>query len=448
MTEITHVIKRSGALVPFNSERIINAIYRAAVAVGNRDRDLAERLGQEVVEVLEETGVGDYTPTVEEIQDIVERVLVQAGNYEIAKAYILYRDEHSRRRRTKLAGSTRDTSSNIPYRKIYETLNWAMDHDLHRVESLNARIARGEFADIVAESEQYYEDDVAATADMVLARRDEVRVAIISGPSSSGKTTTTIKLGEHLEEAGLELVALEVDNYFYDLEMHPVDEFGDYDYETPQALDLELINEHLVRLLQGEEVLLPHYDFRTGTRTLDHTPMRVKPNQIILIDSLHGLYKDMTADVPDETKFKLYIETLLQMKDAEGHYVRWTDLRLMRRMVRDSIFRAYQPEQTLLHWHYVRSSELRHIVPYANTADYIVNSALPYEMSIMRPRLLDHFAEWAEKYDDDPLRQDACNRAQRVHKLLQSVMPVEDDDVIGPYSLMREFIGGSAYDYE
>ena len=443
---ITQVVKRNGSIVPFNPERITNAIYRAAVAVGGRDRSIAERLTTQVVRILEETFPPQRIPTVEEIQDVVEKVLIENGHARTAKAYILYRDEHSRRRRAKLAPFDRD-SSNIPYRKIYEVLNWTLDHDLHTVKRLNTRLARGEFPDIVADSEKYYEDDVAAAADMIIQRRDEVKIVIISGPSSSGKTTTTIKLSEHLQKAGLSLLALNVDNYFFDLELHPKDEFGDYDYEVPQALDLALINEHLVRLLQGEEVLLPFYNFKTGRRHLDRTPMRVGSNDVILIDSLHGLYKDMTASVPDENKFKVYIETLLQMKGSNGQYIRWTDLRLMRRMIRDSLFRAYQPEQTLLHWHYVRSSELCNIIPYVNTADYVINSAMPYEMSIMRPRLLEQFGQWAAKYRDDPLRQDAATRAARVYHLLQSVSPAQDESAIPPTSVMREFIGGSSYQY-
>ena len=207
-----------------------------------------------------------------------------------------------------------------------------------------------------------------------------------------------------------------MDNYFFDLELHPKDEFGDYDFETPQALDLALINEHLVRLIAGEEVRIPFYDFKTGKRHDNVTPMRIGPSDIILIDSLHGLYPAMTQDVEDERKFQLYIETLLQMKGPDGRMVRWTDLRLMRRMVRDASFRAYDPQRTLEHWHYVRSSEMRNIIPYANTTDYIINGALSYELPVMRRRLLDHFAQWAQEYEGDPLRVDAYARAQRVHQ--------------------------------
>ena len=250
---------------------------------------------------------------------------------------------------------------------------------------------------------------------------------IIAGPSSSGKTTTTIKLSQALRDMGLSLVPLTVDHYFFDLELHPKDEHGDYDYETPQALDLALINEHLAQLIAGEEVRMPFYDFKTGRQHRDHTPMRLGPNDIILIDSLHGLYPDMTEDVEPEHKFKLYIEPLLQMKGPDGHYIRWTDLRLMRRMERDAAHRAYDPRRTLEHWHYVRTSELRNIIPYVNTADYIVNSGLPYELPVMRPRLFASFAQWVQDYRDDPLRQDAFERAERVHRLLKAVTPVADE---------------------
>jgi uridine kinase len=161
----------------------------------------------------------------------------------------------------------------------------------------------------------------------------------------------------------------------------------------------------------------------------------------------------MTRGVDDALKFKLYIEPLLQMKGPRGKFVRWTDLRLMRRMVRDAIHRAYQPQQTLEHWHYVRSSEMRNIIPYINTTDYIVNSALPYELPVMRARLFDHFEKWVEQYKDDPLREDAFVRAERLYHLLKSVIPVEDDgrptgvSAIPPDSLLREFIGGSCYEY-
>jgi len=445
---LTHVVKRTGAVVPFNEERITNAIYRAAVAVGGRDRATAEALTKQVVQILREVVPPGQQPTVEEIQDVVEKVLIENGHARVAKAYILYREERARRRREK-AGRGYKESGNIPWRKIYEVLRWSIHHDLHTVSHLNARIGQGEFAHIVQESERAYEEDVETAAQLIADGKDTIKLVIIAGPSSSGKTTTTIKLGERLSKIGLSLVALNVDNYFFDLDLHPRDEFGDYDFETPQALDLELINQHLVRLINGEEVRLPFYDFKTGKRQDNMTPMRLGPNDIILIDSLHGLFPTMTQDVEDQRKFRLYIETLLQMEDPTGRMIRWTDLRLMRRMVRDASYRAYDPRRTLEHWHYVRSSEMRNIIPYANTTDYIINGALPYELPVMRRRLLEDFAQWAQDYQGDALRVDAYERAQRLHTLLQAVAPIEaeDEQAIPVDSHLREFIGGSEYEY-
>jgi uridine kinase len=446
MTGLTHVVKRTGAKVPFKKERITNAIYRAAVAVGGRDRAIAEGLADQVVAMLEEITPPDHVPTIEEIQDVVEKILIENGHAKTAKAYILYRDERARQRKKRAERSQR-AYENIPWRKMWRVLDWAVEHELHTVEHLNARISRGDFFDIVHETDHAYNDDITAASEVVREKREKVRIVIIAGPSSSGKTTTTTKLSHLLKKMGLSLVPLTVDNYFHDLELHPKDEFGDYDFETPQALDLALINEHLVRLIGGEEVLVPFYDFKTGKRHNNHTPMQIGPSDVILIDSLHGLYAPMTAGVDDEQKFKLYIEPLLQMKGPDGRYVRWTDLRLMRRMERDAAFRSYDPQRTLEHWHYVRSSELRNIVPYINTTDYIVNSGLPYELPIMKARLFRHFEKWVDLYKDDPLREDAFTRAERVYNLLKAVTPVEDDSDIPPDSLLREFIGGSCYAY-
>ncbi|MFO7696939.1 MAG: ATP cone domain-containing protein [Anaerolineae bacterium] len=446
MSQITSVIKRTGAVVPFSKERISNAIYRAAVSVGGRDRVAAEALADQVVAQLEAQTEPGAAPHVEEIQDVVETVLIKNGHARTAKAYILYRDERSRRRQQRQEHDAL-ARQNIPWRKIYEVLNWSIDHGVQTIQQLNERIERGEYAQIVAESDRAYNDDISLAAEMIHDRRDEIRIAVVAGPSSSGKTTTTIKLSQLLVEMGLRLVPLTVDHYFYDLEEHPRDEFGDYDYETPQALDLALINQHLQALVAGERVRIPFYDFKTGRRQLDHTPMQIGPEDIILIDSLHGLYGPMMEGIDAEQRFTLYIEPLLQMKGPDGRYIRWTDLRLMRRMQRDATHRAYDPQRTLEHWHYVRSSEMRNIIPSANSTDAIVNSGLPYELPVMRARLYSSFQTWVDQYKDDPLRADAYERSLRIRDMLAAVTPVSDETPIPGDSLLREFIGGSVYAY-
>jgi uridine kinase len=445
MPNIQFVEKRTGAIVPFTPERITNAIYRAAVAVGGRDRQTAERLSKQVVDILEQTSTPGRIPKIEEIQDIVEKVLIENGHARVAKAYILYREDRARRRQERADRASRP-SENIPWAKIWHVLDWAVSQNVHTIENYNQRLTRGELPDIIAASEAAYEEDVENAAEMVIHRRSELKLVIVAGPSSSGKTTTTFKIAQRLKRAGLKLITLNVDNYFFDLEIHPKDEFGDYDFETPQALDLEMIDSHLSRIIAGEEVRIPFYDFKTGLRHLDQTPMRLAPDEIILIDSLHGLYTDMTRSVPDENKFKLYLEPLLQMKGASGRYVRWADLRLIRRMLRDATHRAYDPTRTLLHWHYVRASEMRNIIPNINTTDYIINSAMPYELSVYRQKLLDQFAAWTSQYNGDPLHLDAYERASRVHSILQSILPIENDSVVPSKSVIREFIGGSCYD--
>jgi uridine kinase len=446
MSRFVSIVKRNGAVVPFTQDRITNAIYRAAVAVGGRDKQASRELSDQVVTLLEQSIPEDQIPTIEQIQDMVEKVLIENGHARVAKAYILYRDERARQRE-KRNENMYQPSTNIPWEKLWHVLDWAAGHEVHTVAQLNAHIRNGTLSQIVTAAEAAYHEDVENAASMVLSRRGEVRMVFIAGPSSSGKTTTTIKVGEYLARAGLKLVTLNVDHYFFDLEMHPKDEFGDYDFETPQALDLQLINEHLSRLFAGEEVRIPFYDFKTGHRLNDQTPMKLAANDIILIDSLHGLFPDMTSSIPANLKFKLYIEPLLQLKDDQGHYVRWTDIRLIRRMLRDAAHRAYDPTQTLLHWHYVRTSELRHIIPYINTTDTIVNSAMPYELPMYKARLGESFARWAVELADDPLRQDAFERASRVHALMEQLVSVPDDSIVPENSVIREFIGGGIYKY-
>jgi len=444
--KISRVIKRSGAIVPFNQDRISNAIYRAVVAVGGRDKEKTNELAEQVVTILHEKFSDSNIPHIEEIQDIVEKVLIKNGHSKVAKEYILYRDEASKRRELEGRHHSKQ-NENIPWAKIWRNLDWAVSHNLHTVEALNQRIANGEFAHIVHESENLYEDDVSLAVELMIERLDSLRMVMISGPSSSGKTTTTIKLEKKLIKRGYKFKALNVDHYFFDLDLHPKDEFGDYDFETPQALDLQLINEHLTKLSKGHEVLIPSYDFRSGTRKLNVTPLKLEDHELLLIDSLHGLYPDFSMDIPLDKKFKLYLEPLLQMKGTDGRYIRWTDLRLIRRMLRDSVHRAYNPQQTLEHWHYVRSSELRTIIPYCGSADFIISSGMPYELPLYSHRLKDNFTEWEGKYRNDPLKEDAYERAARLHKVLKSVTPIEDDSFVPSSSVLREFIGGSDLDY-
>ncbi len=443
---VEKIVKRNGQVVPFDKEKIVNAIFKAAVEVGGEDRRLAEILADKVVHQLELSKQPPALPSVEEVQDIIEKELIEAGHARTAKTFIIFRHVHNKLREGQEKQQA-SSSGNIPYKKIWQVLSWALDHNCFSIEKINEHIEKGTYPQLVADATAKYDADIASAAEKIIARQDQVRIVIIAGPSSSGKTTTTIKIGEHLKKQGYELVSMELDNYYFNLDHHPKDEFGDYDFETPEALDLKLINQHLADLLDGKTIQMPRYNFKTGLREAETDPMKLEKNQILLLDSLHGLYGPMTSSVSDEKKFKLYIETLCQIKNKDGEFIRWTDVRLLRRMVRDSWHRSYNPRQTLEHWHYVRRSEIQHIIPFLGTVDHVIDGSLAYELPVYKKHLFHYFPDFVKDYRENPKRQDAYIRAKRVLDILESIKAWEDESVIPKDALIREYIGGSIYKY-
>ena len=442
---IDRIVKRDGRVVPFNRDKITFAVLSAAVAVGGRDREAAERVTDEVIRLLDRRAVPDSIPTVEEVQDLVEKALIERGHARTAKAYIVYRYEHALKRAGRR--SLTYSADNIPYEKLWEALSWAVDHGCVNLAQIAARVDKGRFSELVREGEQFYAAELEDAAERIRERLAELKLVIVAGPSSSGKTTTTIKIEDRLRSEGASFVPINADNFFLDLAEHPRDTGGDYDFETPQALDLALFNETLERLLVGERVQLPFYNFKTGRREGSSGALQLAAGQILLLDSLHGLHPEMTAKVPESRKFRLYIETLSQVKDCTLQYVRWADIRLLRRMVRDMQFRSYSPRQTIQHWHLVRRSELRYIVPRLREADAVVNSFLPFELPIMKHRLGELFPGFIRDFAADPERSDALDRARRINELFREIPAWSDESVVPADSLLREFIGGSRYSY-
>ncbi len=449
IAKFTKVIKRDGTLQDFNIEAITDSIFQAASSVGGRDRELSLLIANEVVYLINRSIKEGDTPTTEEINDYIEKTLIERGHARTAKAFILERarkktfDEYQRK--AQFTGT-------IPYQKIWNVLVWNHGYGYETLNKINM-VMSGDISlweKLVQRSDAAYQQDVQAATNRIL-NKNEVKLVIIAGPSSSGKTTTTIKLEEALQKHDKTFKTINVDNYFFDLELHPKDVYGDYDFETPFAIDIKLFNEHLRNLIRGEEVLTPYYDFKTGKRIPEKIPMHLEENEIILLDCLHGLYPDLTKSVSEKQKMKIFIETLAQQRDSSGYFVRWTDIRLLRRMIRDLNFRGYKPEQTLTHWHYVRRAEMRYIIPHINTADidYIINGALAYELPVHKFFLFDYFPEWIEKYKNDEDRKDAYIRAERVYNLLNEVTTATQEQIesIPKTSLMREFIGGSSYKY-
>lgn len=439
---VTRILKRDGSLTDFDREKVVIAIYKAAAAVGGHDRALSEKLADEAIDILNQAYPPPDMPSVEDVQDVVEKVLIENGHARTAKTYILYRE--NRRKERERRSSRRTSESPLPYRLMYENLVWNLDHGCETIEKLNQHVRSGTIAGLVTAADATYSESVARAADAVAATRG-IRLIIVAGPSSSGKTTTTAKLSNRLKELGIETVLLNLDHYFFNLELHPMDEYGDYDFETPEALDLNLINHHLSELVEGRTVEMPQYDFKTGKRGKATQRVSIKPDQVILIDTLHGLHKPLTESIGDEMKFKVYIETAPILRDEEGKFIRWTDIRLLRRMVRDHAHRGYDPMQTVGHWHYVRRSELKHIIPFIRDADYVLNGALPYELPFHKKHSYRHFPGFIKAWSGDRKRRDALIRAERVFELLTKVEAYEDESIIPADSLLREFIGGSIY---
>lgn len=447
---IDYIVKRDGRVVPFDTSKITFAILRAAVAVGGRDRKLAESIADKVVALLEQRkggrkGAEASYPTVEEVQDAVEKVLIEEGHAKTAKAYIVYRYEHTLKRQGRQ--SLTYSSENVPYKKLWETLSWAVDSDCYSLPRLRAAVAEGRFQEIVDASHAFYDTELSNAIAGLEERLDDLRMVIIAGPSSSGKTTTTVKLSQALAERGKRLVPLNVDNYFFDLETHPEDPHGDFDYETPQALDMELFNTQLSELLAGQSVDIPFYNFKSGKREGSSGTLKLEEHDVILLDCLHGLYEPLTESVPAEQKYRVYIEALAQIKNDESRFIRWTDVRMLRRMVRDMQFRNHDPRKTLLHWYLVRRSELRYIVSRLKHAEVIMNSFMPCELPIMKRRLGHLFPDFVAELADDPERSDAYDRAKRVLELFEAVPDIDAEELLPSDSLLREFLGGSSLDY-
>ncbi|OHA50361.1 MAG: hypothetical protein A3A97_03345 [Candidatus Terrybacteria bacterium RIFCSPLOWO2_01_FULL_40_23] len=436
--KITHIYKRDGSLVPFEKDKVTRAIYKAAAEIGGHDLELSQSLSDKVVAILE-NNLPKEIPSVEEIQDIVERVLITEGHDRTSKAFSAYRQKRKELRDKRHSGKV----SHLPYKNAWETLWWNIDHSCETVEKLNAHVKNGTFPKLVSASERRYSEEISNIALAVEeAKKRGVKVVLIAGPSSSGKTTTTDRVGKILGKRDIELMKLNVDNYFYDKDQHLHDKYGDIDWEGPEALELPLINEHLKDLVEGKTIHVPRYDFKTGTRIKDQTDeLSVRSDQMILIDSHYGLYDKLTESVPSGFKFGIYLEPLTQLKRLNGDFVEWTDVRMLRRMIRDLLHREFDPTKTVGHWHYVRRGELKNIIPYIENANYIFDTSMAYELPLLKHCLFAFMPSTVEAYKNDPERQDAYVRAKRVYRLLNEIEEWTGGDSVVPHnSIMREFI--------
>ncbi len=323
-----------------------------------------------------------------------------------------------------------------------ENRRWLDIVGAHNVPTINNAISNGWSNQVVMISEGLHNRKYGQIADMIHDRRDKVKVVLIAGPSSSGKTTTSMRIALQMKVLGLNPVVIAMDDYFVDREFTPKDEKGDYDFESIYAMDLELLNTQLNQLFNGQEVDMPKYDFAQGKKIFGKNRLKLEENDILVMEGIHALNPELTRSIADERKFKVYASALTTLSIDENNYISTSDNRLLRRIVRDNNFRAYSAEKTILRWKSVRDGEMKNIFPYQENADVMFNSSLVYELSLLK-----YYAQ-PQLLKISPLSP-AYPEANRLLKFLSYVteMSPADQAAIPPTSVMREFIGGSSFEY-
>ncbi|HOK40880.1 MAG TPA: hypothetical protein PLD27_07580 [bacterium] len=386
-------------------------------------------------------------PHREFIQDTIEKVLKDIGEIDLAEGFMLFREGKIKLKANEIS-ELQFTKNGIHHEIVQKTLEWNIEHECDSIFSLNDWVLgrhNKDMRELIMLSEKRYKNDVLAAIDKILKRINEIKIVIIAGPSCSNKTTTTVITGLELKKIGLKLKQLNIDDYFKDLKDQPKDEFGDYDFEMPEAIDIELLNVHLDKLMKGQAIQKPNYNFKTGVRQ-SYSEFYLKEDEILLIDCLHGLYRKLTASVPQHQKFSIYIESMNVVRNTDGSYTKWADVRMLKRMIRDMQYRSYKPAGTLGHWWYVRKGELKHIIPYIFSTDVVINSGLPYELPVLKFVIGENFPS---KSFIEQLRMegrlDAYIRGIRTLTLLDTVIEYKKLNNIPSTSPIREFIGGSSY---
>lgn len=325
--------------------------------------------------------------------------------------------------------------------KIFrESEEWGDILDLGYVGSLNEKIVNGSIGEVIRISEALHEKKIAYFADMITKDKD-IRLILISGPSSSGKTTFAQRLGIQLKVNGKKPIAISLDDYFVNREDTPKDENGNYDFESINAIDIELFNNDLVKLLSGKEVEIPRYNFVTGKREYTGRKIMIDEDHPIIVEGIHGLNEILTSSIPHNNKFKIYISALTQLNLDSHNRIHTTDTRLIRRIVRDNKYRGNNALRTLELWDSVRRGEEKNIFPYQEEADVMFNSSLVYELAILKK-----YAEPLLKEIDSS--SPYYSESKRLLKFLQYFKSIEDEDDIPCTSIIREFIGGSCFRWE
>lgn len=312
--------------------------------------------------------------------------------------------------------------------------DWLQSLGIANVGALNDAIKEDRTREVILVSEALHERHVAINAAQITAHSDQVRVILVAGPSSSGKTTYAKRLSVQLLARGVSPFPMEIDNYFIDRDLTPRDENGELDFETVKALDRERLSNHLRRLIDGERVQVPRYNFITG-KSGEGDVIQLKSGEIIILEGIHGLNPELILGFPEEQTFRVYVSALTQLNLDRQNRISTTDTRLIRRIVRDARERGYSARQTIQRWESVRRGEKRYIFPYQENADVMFNSALPYELSVLKP-LVEPLLRQV------PFGTPEYVEAKRLLAFLEWFLP-EESDLVPDNSILREFIGNS-----
>ncbi len=327
-----------------------------------------------------------------------------------------------------------------PAVKLFNTLKtsaeWGKTMEINTVGALNDAIAQGRSREVILTQEALMEEQIGSLAKEIVSNRDR-KFVMIAGPSSSGKTTFSHRLSTQLQARGLKPHPFPLDDYYKNRDQMPLDEFGEKDFEALEGLDIELFNSDMQKLLRGEKTLLPNFNFKTGKREYHDRYMQLGPEDVLVIEGIHGLNDKLSYTLPKESKFKIYISALTQLSIDEHNPLSTTDGRLVRRIVRDARTRGTSAAGTISMWDSVRRGEEKNIFPFQEAADAMFNSALIYEMAVLKT-----FCQ-PQLYCIEP-EDPQYTEANRLLKLLDYVLPMPTEDIANN-SLVREFIGGGCF---
>lgn len=323
-----------------------------------------------------------------------------------------------------------------------EYSDWSSILGVKSIGTLNYAINKGHSTELIQIAEALHERKYADIADEIYRRRDKIKLVLIAGPSSSGKTTTSKRVALQLKVLGLNPVVIEMDNYFVDREKTPRDEDGNYDFEVLGAMDVDFLNKQLNQLFEGETIELPKFDFSVGKRIFRGDMLKLGENDILIMEGIHGMNPNLTQQISHDKIYKIYASALTSLSIDENNSISTSDNRLLRRIVRDGKFRGASAEDVIMRWPSVRRGEINNIFPYQENADIMFNSALIFELPLLK-----YYAEPLLRRI--PANSPASTDSIRLLKFLSYIQELQPAEIekVPPTSVMREFIGGSSFSY-